>query len=93
MIKEIRLSAGLRKVAGSKAVDVPVTPAATVRDLLHSLRETNPALAAHILTDDGNLIESFRLIVSGQHIDFLQGLDTPIHETDEIMLIPPLMGG
>lgn len=93
MIKVIRLSAGLRKIAGSKAIDVSISPAATVRDLLYSLHEVNPPLAAFILTAEGELIEGVQLIVGGQHINFLQGLDTPIGETDEIMLIPPLMGG
>jgi molybdopterin converting factor small subunit len=93
MIKEIRLSAGLRKIAGSKAVDVHMGPAATARDLLHGLREANPALAAHILTAEGNLTDGIRMVVGGQHIDFLQGLDTPIGEEDDILLFPPLMGG
>jgi len=74
-------------------VDVHLEPEATVRDLLRGLPEANPALANHILTPEGELAAHFRLIVGGQHIDFLQGLDTAVNERDEIMLIPPLAGG
>lgn len=93
MIKEIRLSAGLRKIAGAKAVEVLIGPSATVRDLLHGLREANPALAARVLTPEGELVEGIQMIVGGQHIIFQQGLDTAIGEADEVMMIPPLMGG
>ncbi|HEX3053321.1 MAG TPA: ubiquitin-like small modifier protein 1 [Aggregatilineaceae bacterium] len=92
MIK-IRLSAGLRSVAGSKTVEVQIKPGATVRDLLHSLHAANAALANHILTPSGDLVAGMLLIVRGQHIDFQQGLDTAVHEVDEVMLVPPLSGG
>jgi molybdopterin converting factor small subunit len=93
MNKTIRLSAGLRTIAGSKTVEVQVRPDATVRDLLYGLRRANGALANHILTPSGDLADGMMMIVRGQHIDFQQGLDTIVHEADDVMIVPPLSGG
>jgi molybdopterin synthase sulfur carrier subunit len=92
-IKSVRLSAGLRRVAGAKAVDVPTGPQTTARDLLRRLCEVKPALAERILTPDGELADGIMMIVGGRHIDFQQGLDTPIGAADEVIIIPPLSGG
>lgn len=94
MITTIRLSAGLRTVAGAKVIGVPVPPGgATVRDLLAALWQANPALAAHVLTPEGTLTAGIMMLVRGRHIDFQQGFDTVIGEGEDVMLIPPLSGG
>ena len=92
-VKSVRLSAGLRRIAGSKAVEVPTGPQTTARDLLRRLCDVNPALADHILTPNGELDDGIMMIVAGRHIDFQQGLDTPIGAEDDVMIIPPLSGG
>jgi molybdopterin synthase sulfur carrier subunit len=92
-VKSVRLSAGLRRIAGAKAIDVPTGPQTTARDLLRRLCDVNPALGDRILTSDGELADGIMMIVGGRHIDFQQGLDTPIAEADEVMIIPPLSGG
>ncbi len=92
-IKTVKLSANLRTIAGAKTIDVPVHDNATVRDLLRALSHVNPTLGAHVFDDDGKLTTGIQLLVGGRHIDFLQGLDTPIGNVTEFMLIPPLSGG
>jgi molybdopterin synthase sulfur carrier subunit len=92
-VKSVRLSAGLRRVAGAKAVDVPTDSQTTARDLLRRLCDVSPALSDRILTPDGELADGIMMIVGGRHIDFQQGLDTPIGAADDVMIIPPLSGG
>jgi molybdopterin synthase sulfur carrier subunit len=92
-VKTVRLLATLRTVAGAKEISVPVGADATVRDLLQSINRVNPALGARILEDDGQLKNGFQLVVGGRHVDLLQGLDTPVADADNLMLIPPVSGG
>jgi len=92
-IKAIRLSATLRTLAGAKSIEVPLPPGATVRDLLVHLIDAYPLLADRVIGPDGGLSEGIQLIISGRHIDFLQGLDTPIGAQDDVLMIPPLSGG
>jgi molybdopterin synthase sulfur carrier subunit len=92
-VKTVKLLATLRTVAGAKEISVPVGADATVRDLLQSINRVNPALGARILEDDGQLKNGFQLVVGGRHVDLLQGLDTPVADADNLMLIPPVSGG
>jgi MoaD family protein len=92
-VKTVKLLATLRSVAGAKEVSVPVGADATVRDLLRSINRVNPALGAHILEVDGQLKSGIQCLVGGRHIDWLQGLDTPVAGADSLMLIPPVSGG
>jgi len=92
-VKTVKLLAGLRAVAGAKEMTVPVGPGATVRDLLQAINRLNPALGAHILEADGQLKRGIQCIVGGRHIDWLQGLETPLTGVDTLMLIPPVAGG
>jgi molybdopterin synthase sulfur carrier subunit len=92
-VKTVKLLATLRSVAGAREIAVPVGADATVRDLLQSINRINPALGARILEDDGQLKSGIQLVVGGRHIDLLQGLDTPVADADNLMLIPPVSGG
>ncbi len=89
----LRLSAQLRDIAGAKAVELPVPADGTVRDLLRALRVQQPALADRTLNPDDTLRTGIQLIMGGRHIDFLQGLDTPLAGQTDLLLIPPLAGG
>lgn len=91
--KTIRLSAQLRRVAGAKQVEVAVQPSATVRDLFQAVLRAHHALGDHILEDSGDLKPGIQLLVDGRHIDFLQGMDTPVYAARDLFLIPPIAGG
>lgn len=91
--KTIRLSAQLRQIAGSSTITVDVPHGATVRDLFRAIRQTTPELGARILTEDGDLAPGIQMLVDGRHIDFLQGIDTPLEGARDLFLIPPTYGG
>jgi molybdopterin synthase sulfur carrier subunit len=93
LLKTVRLSASLRSLAGTKEIQVRLSPQAVVRDLLQSLKHTYPALSDFVVASDGGLNNGVLLIVGGRHIEFLQGLDTPLGQQDDLLLVPPLSGG
>ncbi|MBI5958140.1 MAG: MoaD/ThiS family protein [Chloroflexi bacterium] len=92
-VYHVRLIGGLRTAAGGKVVDVHMGTENSVRGLLNALRRDHPALAAHLLDDDGQLFPDMLLLVNSQPIYALNGLDTPLNEQDDVMMIPPLSGG
>jgi molybdopterin synthase sulfur carrier subunit len=91
--KTVRLSAQLRQLAGGKEAIVDVPPGATVADLLQALNQAYPPLGARILDENGRLHAGIQLLIDGRHIDFLQGLDSPVEQARDLMLIPPVLGG
>jgi MoaD family protein len=92
-LKTVRLLATLRSIAGAKDVTVPVAPEATARDLLRAIHQAYPMLGAYLLAPDGGLNPGIQFLVGGQHIEWQQGLDTPVANADDLLLIPPISGG
>lgn len=92
-MKTIRLFASLRDLAGSREVAVPLEGRQTVQGVLLALSEAYPSLGAEVLNAEGRLAGRVQVLVNGRHIDWLQGLDTPVDEEDDLALIPPLAGG
>ena len=43
--------------------------------------------------DDGAVLPYVRIMVNGQTIEFLEGMETPLKEGDEILILPPASGG
>jgi molybdopterin synthase sulfur carrier subunit len=91
--KAVRLAATLRAAARAKEIDVPLTSGATVRDLLQAIEQTTPALAEKLLDANLQLQPGIQVLMNGRNIEWLQGLDTPVTESDDMMLLPPLAGG
>jgi molybdopterin synthase sulfur carrier subunit len=92
--KTITLLAQLRMLAGEKTIRLTVDDGATVRDLLRALADAYPALAARVLDVDGTLRPEMHLVIEGRHLGLLpDGLDTPIADAREMMLVPPIAGG
>jgi len=78
---EVRLFALYKERAGCSEVVVTLEPEANVRDLTRAVRSLFPNLAP---PDVG--------IVVAVNADYAD-LDTPLHEGDEVCLIPPVSGG
>lgn len=92
--KTIILLAQLRALAGDKTIDLTVEDDATVRDLLRALAAAYPALGARVLDADGALRAEMQLVIDGRHLALLpDGLDTPVADAREMMLVPPISGG
>jgi molybdopterin synthase sulfur carrier subunit len=91
--KTVRLSATLRQLAGAKMIEVDVSGSATAADLLQALRQAYPALGAFVLEADGSLKAGIQLLIDGRHIDFLQGLQSPVVPARDLFLMPPIAGG
>jgi adenylyltransferase/sulfurtransferase len=52
-----------------------------------------PALKPHLYNGDGQLRPFVNLFLNRKNIRDLQGLETPLAEEDELMLIPSIAGG
>ena len=67
-------------------------PGETVGAALDAVCAVNPALAPRLYGPDG-LNEHVRVILRGLDIELHNGLATPVSESDQIGIFPPISGG
>ena len=88
----MKLFANFREAAGRDQVSV--ASAKTVGTLLNALVKTcGGGLAKQLYGANGKLRDTVHLLVNGQGINLLEGLDTRLKEGDVIAIFPPVSGG
>jgi len=65
----------------------------TLIGVTRALLEQNRAEWDRIVQGDFTPSEGYEVLVNGRNIKSLEGLDTRIHEGDEILFTVPLVGG
>jgi len=65
----------------------------TVGAALNDLTGRYPALRQHLFTESGDLRAFVNLFLNEEDIRHMEGVDTPLDETDKLMLIPSIAGG
>jgi len=86
---QVKLFGNLRQHTGQLAV---TASGATIGAVLEGLCASYPALTQAIL--DGDQLRSHvRVMVNGRDIELADGLATPVSETDQVAIFPPIAGG
>jgi len=65
----------------------------TAGEVIKALADVYPDLKAHLFADDGQLRSFINLFVGGVNINNMQGLDTPVPDNGEVMVVPAIAGG
>jgi molybdopterin synthase sulfur carrier subunit len=87
----VRIPPTLRTAtSGAKLVDVG---GSTVREVVHGLVSTYPALSAQLLDAEGGLNRFVNVFLNDTDVRHLDGLDTPVGEGDSLVLLPAMAGG
>ena len=87
---EVRYFADIRPLAGTDEEKRPAAP--TVQALLSALAaEKGPAFASRVL-EGGKLSDAIIILVNGRHIDYLNGVQTPL-SADDVVAVFPMVGG
>ena len=86
---QVKLFGNLRQHAGQLAVSAS---GETIGQVLDDLCLSYPSLREAIF--DGDLLQPHvRVMINGRDIELSQGLNTPVIETDQIAVFPPIAGG
>jgi len=65
----------------------------TVGEAVNDLTSTYPALRPHLFNGDGDLRPFVNLFLNEEDVRHLQGVETPLKDSDRLMLIPSIAGG
>jgi sulfur-carrier protein len=90
MAVTVKIPTQLRAATGGEA-ETEVS-GATVGEVLDGLYERYDELRERI-ADDGGLRRFVNVFVGGEDIRFLDGLDTPVEDGDEVTILPAVAGG
>ena len=85
----------IRQALGQRLIEVDLPQDSTVEDLLAYMKKRwGEKLDFHLFNpDDGKILEHLQIMVNGQTIRFLKGMNTLLNEADEILIMPLVSGG
>jgi len=69
------------------------TDAATLADAVDGLEQQYPGIKERICDEQGEIRRFVNIYVNGEDVRFLEGLSTPLKESDEISIVPAVAGG
>jgi molybdopterin converting factor small subunit len=89
-LSRVRIPPTLRsEVEGAREVEAS---GGTVRELLDDLLGRFPALRGQLLADE-ELAPFVNVYVEGEDVRTREGLETPVHESSTVILLPAMAGG
>ena len=87
----VKIPTQLRTVTGGDG-ETTVDGATTVGEVLDGLYDRYDGLRDRIAVD-GDLRRFVNVYVGGEDIRFLDGLETPVEDGDEVTILPAVAGG
>lgn len=89
----VKLPATLSKQGRSGTLSLDVPAAATLRLVIAEIEHQLPGATAKIIDSDGKLYRYVNLYVNGDDVRHGAGMDTPVTENDEVLILPAISGG
>ncbi len=91
MAVKIRIPTPLRGL--TKDRDVVDAEAGSVGECIDILETSYPGMKNRLCDETGELRRFVNIYVNGEDVRFLQGLETPIADRDEMSIVPAVAGG
>ncbi len=87
----VRIPTPLRKLTGG--LEEVAAAGATVGDIIKSLEQQYPGIKERLCDETGQVRRFVNIFQNDEDIRFLQNLDTPVKDSDEISIVPAIAGG
>ncbi len=87
----VRIPTPLRKLTQGK--EEVSAAGRTIGALLVDLEKSYPGIKERICDDAGQVRRFVNIFANDEDIRFLQNLDTPVKDSDEISIVPAIAGG
>ncbi|PYZ94411.1 molybdopterin synthase sulfur carrier subunit [Salipaludibacillus keqinensis] len=92
-MKEIKVFATFREICDGKTIQVPFEHGRLIGSILDDVISQFPAMEEEIFTPDRTVKQHVHVFINGRNIIHLEGLETAVHDEDELALFPPVAGG
>ncbi len=91
MSVKVRIPTPLRKI--TKDQDEVTAEGGTIAEVIEDLEKNYPGIKERICEPDGSLRRFVNLYLNDEDIRFMDNLDTPVKDNDELSIIPAIAGG
>ena len=88
---QVRIPVQLRTLTNGK--EVVTASGKSVLEIIEDIESKYPGLKDRICESDGKVRRFVNIFVNEEDIRFLEELQTPISERDEVSIIPAIAGG
>jgi molybdopterin synthase sulfur carrier subunit len=85
----------LKKICGQREFELSIPEGGTVKDLLSlMINKWGNQLSTHLYQPGSDsILPHIRLMVNGQSVEFLKGMETVLQDGDEFQMLPLVAGG
>jgi molybdopterin synthase sulfur carrier subunit len=87
----VRIPTALRKITADH--DRVAADGASLSECIISLETSYPGLKERLCDESGEIRRFVNIYVNGEDVRFLQGLATPLKDSDEVSIVPAVAGG
>lgn len=87
----VRIPQPLRALTGGQAT--VRADGGSLRACIEGLEAAYPGIRERLLDESGELRRFVNIYVNGDDVRFIQGLDTPLNDGDEVSIVPAVAGG
>ena len=87
----VKIPPVLRPEAAGEA-EVPAS-GSTVGEVLTALAEAHPGARSQLFSNGGDLNRYVNVYVNDEDVRVLDGLDTPVSDSDTVVILPAMAGG
>ncbi|HPA20986.1 MAG TPA: MoaD/ThiS family protein [Verrucomicrobiae bacterium] len=77
----------------TSGADTVAASGTTIGAILEDLDAKFPGIKSRLCDDSGKVRPFINIYINGEDIRFLQHLETPVKESDEISIVPAIAGG
>ena len=87
----VRIPVPLRKFSGG--AEEVAAKGATVAEIIDDLDRNHSGMKARLCEESGKIRRFVNIYVNDEDIRFMQDLDTPVSDGDELTIVPAIAGG
>ncbi|GIW43813.1 MAG: MoaD family protein [Candidatus Binatia bacterium] len=91
MSVRVRIPTSLRRFTGGQ--EEVTASGSTIGMVVEDLERQHPGIKERLCDESGKVRRFVNIYVNGDDIRFLNSLDTPVKDGDEISIVPAIAGG
>ena len=88
---QIKIPTPLRSLTNDE--DTVAVNAPNLKELIAQMENSYPGIAERLLDENNELRRFVNIFINGEDVRFIDGLDSPVRDDDEVSIVPAVAGG